>query len=222
MIVPPVPDRRAPRGGLRRDRLDYRHSTGGFKARCDDRRVAWGLGICDSRDDEPEARPETDMLTKIRNLFSDLMARKPEKAFDLDDPRLAVAALMFHVIAVDGVVTAQEKARWLEELSRRFGLPAEEAQALAEAGRAAELETADLMNFTAGLKTRLELAERLDVVRALWTMVLADGEIHEFEDDVVWRIADLLEIDPPDRMILRKEVEAEHAAATLKGLEDGR
>ncbi len=162
------------------------------------------------------------MLTKIRNLFSDLMARKPEQVFDLDDPRLAVAALMFHVIAVDGVVTAQEKARWIEELSRRFGLPAEEAQALAEAGRAAELETADLMNFTTGLKTRLGLPDRLDVVRALWTMVFADGEIHEFEDDVVWRIADMLAIEPRDRMILRKEVEAEHEAVALRGMEEDR
>ena len=162
------------------------------------------------------------MLTSLKRLFADLLDRRPEKVFELDDPRLAVAALMFHVVAVDGAVTPHEKTRWIEELARRFELPLGEAQALAEAGRAAELETADLMTFTAGLQRRLPMAERLDVMRSLWDIALADGEIHEFEDDVVWRIADLLGIEPRDRMILRKEVEAEHEAAALRAADDER
>ena len=165
---------------------------------------------------------ETGMLSRLRAVVSDLIDRRPEKTYAVDDPRLAVAALMFHVIAVDGVVTPQERQRWQEELSRRFDLPLEEARALAEAGRAAELETADLMSFTVGLQRQLSAAERLDVVRSLWAMVLADGEIHEFEDNVVWRIADLLDIAPPDRITLRKEVEAEHEAAALKAVDEER
>ena len=152
------------------------------------------------------------MSPSFRRLLADLVARRAPTSFDLDDPRVAVAALMFHVVAVDGAVTAQEKARWIDELARRYDLSADEARALAEAGRSAELETADLMTFTAGLRRRLSSEERLDLVRGLWTMVLSDGEIHEFEDNVVWRIADLLGVEPRDRMILRKEVEAEHAA----------
>lgn len=159
------------------------------------------------------------MLTRLRHLFSDLLDRRTEKVFELDDPRLAVAALLFHVVAVDGVVTPQERRAWEGELSRRFGLPEAEARALAEAGRRAELETADLKNFTAGLRRRFSAEERGDLVRALWGMVIADGEIQEFEDNVVWRIADLLDIAPRDRMILRKEVEAEHEAAALRAAE---
>ena len=162
------------------------------------------------------------MPISFRRIVADLISRRPEKAFDLDDPRLAVAALMFHVVAVDGRVTPHERSRWEEELARRFGLSAAEARALAEAGRRAELETADAASFTARLQRHLSHAERLDVVRALWGLVLADGEIHEFEDNVVWRIADLLGIEARDRMILRKEVEAEHEAAALRAAEDGR
>lgn len=162
------------------------------------------------------------MITSLKRLFADLLDRRPEKAFEIDDPRLAVAALMFHVVSVDGAVTPAEKTRWIEELARRYDLPLDEARALAEAGRAAELETADLKTFTAGLAHRLSASERLDVVRSLWSIVLADGEVHEFEDNVVWRIADLLGIEPRDRLILRKEVEAEHEAAALRVAEDGR
>lgn len=160
------------------------------------------------------------MLSSLKRLFSDLVERRPEKAFEIDDPRLAVAALMFHVVAVDGAVKPQEKALWIAELARRYDMSLDEAQALAEAGREAELETADLMTFTVGLQLRLTPAERLDVVRALWTIVLADGEIHEFEDNVVWRIADLLDIAPRDRLTARKEVEAEREAAALHPADD--
>ncbi len=162
------------------------------------------------------------MPNPLTRFIADLITRKPGKAFDLDDPRLAVAALMFHVIAVDGRVTPHERSRWEEELGRRFGLPAADARALAEAGRAAELETADPASFTARLQRSLSHAERLDVVRALWSLVLADGEIQEFEDNVVWRLADLLGIEVRDRMILRKEVEADREAAALRAAEDGR
>lgn len=158
----------------------------------------------------------------LRRLISDLISRRPGKAFDLDDPRLAVAALMFHVISVDGHVTPHEKTRWEEELARRFTLTIEEARALAEAGRSAELETADPASFTGRLQRGLSHAERLDVVRALWTLVIVDGTIQEFEDNAVWRIAELLGIDARDRMMLRKEVETEHEAAALRAMEDGR
>ena len=162
------------------------------------------------------------MPNLFRRLIADLIDRRSEKAFHLDDPRLATAALMFHVIAVDGRVTPHEKTRWEEELARRFALLPAEARALAEAGRAAELETADPAGFTARLQRSLSPAERLDLVRALWGLVLADGEIQEFEDNVVWRIAGLLGVEARDRMILRKEVETEHEAALLRVAEEDR
>ncbi len=162
------------------------------------------------------------MPNLFRRLVSDLIARRPEAAFDLDDPRLAVAALMFHVISVDGRVTPNEKSRGEEDLAGRFDLSIEEARTLAEAGRTAELETADPASFTARLQRNLSHEERLDLVRGLWILVLADGVIQEFEDNVVWRIAGLLGVEARDRMILRKEVEAEHEAATLRAAEDAR
>ena len=162
------------------------------------------------------------MPINFGRLITDLISRRPEKAFAPDDPRLAVAALMFHVVAIDGDVTPHERSRWEDELARRFSLSAAEARALAEAARTAELETADPTTFTAGLQRRLTHPERLDLVRALWGLVLADGKIHEFEDNVVWRIAGLLGIEARDRMILRKEVEAEHEAAALGATDDDR
>ena len=37
-------------------------------------------------------------------------------------------------------------------------------------------------------------------------MVYADGDVHEFEDNIVWRVAELLDIDARSRMELKSQV----------------
>ena len=46
----------------------------------------------------------------------------------------------------------------------------------------------------------------------LWQIVLADGVLHEIEDSVVWRIAELLGVETRERIRLRQKVEAKLAA----------
>jgi uncharacterized tellurite resistance protein B-like protein len=40
----------------------------------------------------------------------------------------------------------------------------------------------------------------------LWKMAVADGAISEFEDNVMWRVADLLAVSSRDRIALRQQV----------------
>jgi uncharacterized tellurite resistance protein B-like protein len=56
---------------------------------------------------------------------------------------------------------------------------------------------------------------RLRIVEMMWELVYADGEVSEFEDNVVWRAADLLGISSRDRIELKHRVaERRPAAAT--------
>ena len=45
------------------------------------------------------------------------------------------------------------------------------------------------------------------IVEMLWEMVYADGTVHEFEDNALWRIAELLNVPSRERIRLRKMVE---------------
>jgi uncharacterized tellurite resistance protein B-like protein len=40
----------------------------------------------------------------------------------------------------------------------------------------------------------------------MWELVYADGQVSEFEDNVVWRAADLLGISSRDRIDLKHQV----------------
>ncbi|MGI9401681.1 MAG: TerB family tellurite resistance protein [Rhizobiaceae bacterium] len=152
------------------------------------------------------------MFDSLKKLIFD---RSPEEdapaEFSADEKQLAEAALMFHVIAADGIVTDDERKTLSGILSTQFGLGPDETASLVEQARNADNEAIDLYAFTKVLKRALTTEERLDLVRNLWTMVFADGVVHEFEDNVVWRVAELLDVDSRDRMEIKRSVSRKQA-----------
>ncbi|MEM7461227.1 MAG: TerB family tellurite resistance protein [Pseudomonadota bacterium] len=152
------------------------------------------------------------MFDSLKKLIFDRPAEEDAPAsFSADEKQLAEAALMFHVIAADGIVTDDERKTLSRLLSSQFGLGADETAALIEQARNADNEAIDLYGFTRVLKRSLTHEERLELVRNLWKMVFADGVVHEFEDNVVWRVAELLDVDSRDRMEIKRSVSRSQA-----------
>ncbi len=146
------------------------------------------------------------MFDILKKFVSDLSESDEPENFIHDKLQLAEAALMYHVIAVDGVVRDEEKGRMAEVLSRQFNLSEEETRSLALEAKTAEHEAIDLYKFTSILKNTLTREERILIIEHLWEMVFADGVLHELEDNVVWRIAELLAVDSRDRVLLKQRV----------------
>ena len=132
-------------------------------------------------------------------------AEKPEAVIH-SQRHLAQAALMYHVIAVDGVIRDEERIRLFDVLSASLGIDEDEAKQLANDARDAEHEAIDLYQFTSVLKRALDDDERIAMIESLWEMVFADGIVHEMEDNVVWRVAELLGVETRDRMLLKQRV----------------
>jgi uncharacterized tellurite resistance protein B-like protein len=150
------------------------------------------------------------MFDLLKNLLSDDSAveAEAEAAFPADDQKLAEAALMFHVIAADGEITDAEEARMKQLLSERYDLSGAEFSALYKAAQKADAEAVDLYRFTSLLKARLDRDQRIAIIEHMWEMVFADGKMHEFEDNIVWRIAQLLEVETQDRIAMKQRVRA--------------
>jgi uncharacterized tellurite resistance protein B-like protein len=147
------------------------------------------------------------MLKEIRRLFADLHGEgKHFSHFDGDDYRVAAAALLVHVAMLDHDLTgpAREKLRGL--LMAQFSLTGELADELIEAAMAADRDAVDFYHFTSLLMRNLDEQGRLRIVEMLWNMAFVDGAISEFEDSVMWRVADLLAVSPRDRIALRQQV----------------
>lgn len=146
------------------------------------------------------------MFDAIKSLLTDLAGRGRAEPAEMDD-RVATAALMIHAIAVDGDVTAREKDALRASLTHAFQLTRAEADDLIARAGEREGEAVDLYGFTSVLKRRLDPTGRERVIEMLWDVVFADGKVHEFEDNVVWRVAELLGVSARDRIRLRKRIE---------------
>lgn len=152
-----------------------------------------------------------DALRKLLGATQEEEAQTP--SFVADDTQLAEAALMFHVIAVDGIVDDEEREQLSHVLSSKYGLSPSDAEMLIAEARQADNEAIDLYAFTRTLKRQLDSGQRLQVIRNLWEMVYADGVVHELEDNIVWRVAELLDVDARDRMEIKRAVRSEQGEA---------
>ena len=140
------------------------------------------------------------MFDAISKLFA-----RPQSEDTPLDTKLSVATLLVHLAAVDGVVTDNERDTISGVLTERFGLDGGQVERLIAEATRRDAESVDFYHFTATL-SRLPLDERIEIIREMWQVVYADGHNHELEDNMVWRVAELIGISTRERTMLRQEV----------------
>ena len=147
------------------------------------------------------------MLSALRSFVRELtFGDSGKKTFAEDDKRLAAAALLFHLVDIDGVIEDSESSKLREILQKHYELSDKETTELITAARQRDEEAVDLYGFTSVLKRTTDEEERLAIVEMMWEIVYADGHVHEFEDNTIWRVAELLGVSTRDRMTLRHKV----------------
>lgn len=137
--------------------------------------------------------------------FLDTLGAGAVAADEATSLQLAAAALMFAVIDADGVRREAELTALRDIISDRFDVEGQALATLLEKAEAAEAESVDFYRFTSVL-VRLSEAERLHLLELIWEVVYSDGELHELEDNLVWRIAELMGISSRNRVELRQKV----------------
>jgi uncharacterized tellurite resistance protein B-like protein len=155
------------------------------------------------------------MLEGLRQFIADVISPAHESG-DFDDTGylLAATALFVHVISLDGEPSEVEKRKLHSLIESRFRLDPGTADRLIASATQVEGEAVDLYHFTSVIMRSVNEAGRLRIVEMMWELAYADGQVSEFEDNVVWRAADLLGISSRDRIDLKHRVAARRSAAT--------
>jgi len=148
------------------------------------------------------------MLETLRQFLTDLAGAPEADGFAVDDYRVAAAALLINLTGVDGVVSDAERTALHDSLKSHFGLDEAETAELISAARSRESEAVDLYAFTSVLKRSLDAAGRAQIVEMMWEIVFADGAVHELEDNIVWRAAELLGVSTRERVELKRRIAA--------------
>ena len=150
------------------------------------------------------------MLDGLRQFIADVVSPEAPRgrAFDDNDYRLAATALLVHVISLDGEPSAAEQRKLHSLIESRFELDPGTADKLIASATRVEGDAVDLYHFTSVIMRQVDDAGRLKIVEMMWEIAYADGAVSEFEDNVVWRAADLLAVSSRDRIELKHQVAA--------------
>ncbi|HSV29039.1 MAG TPA: TerB family tellurite resistance protein, partial [Candidatus Omnitrophota bacterium] len=116
---------------------------------------------------------------------------------------------------LDGHMDEAERDRILAIVKGRFGLSDHDAEALLAEAQQEVARSVQLLGFTKAIKDNFAEAERVRMVEMLWEVAYADGHLHDYEANLVRRVAGLLFVSDQESGAARKR-----ALARL-GLGDG-
>jgi uncharacterized tellurite resistance protein B-like protein len=144
------------------------------------------------------------MLEDIKAFFADLSRGKEAPHFDDNDYRLAASALLVHLATLDHDLSQSDRETLHALLKSRFELTDDLTSELIDAAVAADREAVDFYHFTHTLMRTLDEPGRQRIIEMMWQLVYADHRVTEFEDNVMWRVADLLGISARQRIELKE------------------
>jgi uncharacterized tellurite resistance protein B-like protein len=141
------------------------------------------------------------MIQKLKKIFAGAPAKTAERA---DPVQIAAAGLLMEAARMDGQVDAGEEETVARLLERRFGLEADAAAELARRAKGDAEESVELYRMTRDLKNALDHDERVELMQMLWQVAYADGELHEYEANLMRRVAGLIYISDRESAEARK------------------
>lgn len=151
------------------------------------------------------------MLGLLKSLFA-----QAETADDKTrSVRLAIATLMVEAATLDGSFDASEREHMLALMRTRFELSPEAAETLLAQARDAQEKAVGLEGMTRTIKNALDHDQRVEVLEMLWEVAYADGQLHDYEANLLRRLAGLVYVSDQEAGAARKRVLAR------MGLQDG-
>jgi len=143
------------------------------------------------------------MLDKILTMFSTRDDSGP-----IEDPKrekaLAAAAILVEAATQDADFDATERATIKRILEQDLGVSTEEADSLIAEAEAQVARHVGLYRVTTTIRESFDEDERVDLVEMLWEVVLADGEVHDYEANLLRRIAGLIHVSDQQSGAARK------------------
>ena len=131
--------------------------------------------------------------------------------------QLATAALLTRVATVHIEMSQARRTKLHAVLRSHFDLDDPATAMLLEESAAVDRTAVDLYRFTRQLNQLLNDESRRRLVRMMWEVVYADGKVNEIEDNIIWRVADLLGVTTRQRVELRQQI-APDRVALLAGI----
>jgi uncharacterized tellurite resistance protein B-like protein len=134
----------------------------------------------------------TTMFERLLAFFERGPAGEPEGS-GASPLQRAAAVLLAIAARLDGGMSADERASIVRVLRARLGVA--DAKALVEEADDEADASTDFYTVTRVIKDRLEVDQRTGIIEMLWEVAYADGEVHDYEANLIRRVAGLLHVE---------------------------
>jgi uncharacterized tellurite resistance protein B-like protein len=151
------------------------------------------------------------MIEKLKQMLSTTLGDDTDAMLtDREQSKLlAAVALMVEIIAVDDEQHDSEKAMLRHILSSRFNTSEQDAERLIAEAENAHEDSTDFYRFTSELNREFSAEEKIELIESLWKLAWADEHIHELEQHVIRRLANLLHVSHKDFIATKLRVVGE-------------
>lgn len=131
------------------------------------------------------------MIAKLRRfLEAHTQAVSPEdKAHQL---KLAAASMLLEVVFADETLSSQEAELLPKLLTETLSMSQADAQALINEAKSVQGNATSLFEFTSAINAEFSLEQKQQLLLAMWQLAYADGQLSQYEDQIIRRTADLL------------------------------
>lgn len=131
------------------------------------------------------------MLDTIKSFFSAELSLD-NKQDEYCKIQLAAATLLIELSRADYQRDPEEQVAIETALKKSFELSDNQLTKLIDLAEQENRDATSLYQFTNLIKDEYSLEQRFQLVKMLWQVAIADGEISKYEDHLIRKIADLI------------------------------
>jgi len=107
----------------------------------------------------------------------------------------ALAGLLVEAAMADGALDADERIQIARVLAGQLQLGAAEIDSIIDGAIDSHEERIEIYGLARSIRAETEPEDRVAIMEMAWMVVLADGELHDYESQLMRRLAGLLYVD---------------------------
>jgi uncharacterized tellurite resistance protein B-like protein len=153
------------------------------------------------------------MLSRIAQFFErHLQTDDAQPELSFSQKQLAAAALLMEVAAVDRVFEDAEFDKFKQIVADVYQLSDADIDELCQLARQEQDKATSLFQFTQLINDHCSQPEKFTLVKSMWQIALADGDLDKYEEHLIRRVAELIYVSHTDFLVARNAAR-KHASA---------
>lgn len=145
------------------------------------------------------------MLNRILSFFTAELSHEDGRGFNQQQRQLATAALLIEVAKIDHSLDDNEFAAMRQILAERFQLNPKQLEELTALAEMEQEQATSLYQFTQLINQECRPAEKFELLKAMWEVAYADGELDKYEEHLIRKVAELVFV--PHSEFIRAKLE---------------